>query len=103
MQGIGATLSGQIGPDGTLAGRITGRGPDLSQLLPAPAVPFSAEGRLTIAGGLAAADDLAIDIGGSPARGAVALRVAPSPRLDLALAASRLDLDAWLPVLLHRP
>jgi hypothetical protein len=31
----------------------------------------------------------------------VALRVAPMPRLDVALAASRLDLDAWLPVLMH--
>jgi hypothetical protein len=98
-QGIGGSLSGQIGPDGTLAGRVTGRGPDLSRLLPAPAVAFHAEGRITIAGGLAAADDLAMEIGGSPARGAVALRVAPVPRLDVALATSRLDLDAWLPVL----
>ena len=100
-QGIGGTLTGQIGPDGTLGGRVSGRGPDLSRLLPAPAVAFKAEGRLTVAGGLAAADDLAMEIGGSPARGAVALRVAPAPRLDLALAASRLDLDAWLPVLLR--
>jgi hypothetical protein len=91
-QGIGGTLTGQIGPDGTLAGRISGRGPDLSHLLPAPAVSFKAEGRVTIAGGLAAADDLAMEIGGSPARGAVALRVAPAPRLDL---------DAWLPVLVR--
>lgn len=100
-QGIGGTLSGQIGPDGTLAGRVSARGPDLSHILPAPAVSFRAEGRVTIAGGLAAADDLAMEIGGSPARGAVALRVAPKPRLDLALAASRLDLDAWLPVLMR--
>lgn len=101
MQGIGATLSGQIASDGSLAGQVGGRGPDLSRLIPAPAVPFKADGRVTIAGGLAAADDLAMQIGGSPARGAVALRVAPMPRLDLALAASRLDLDAWLPVLAH--
>ena len=31
----------------------------------------------------------------------MALRVAPTQRLDIALAASRLDLDAWLPVLLR--
>ena len=31
----------------------------------------------------------------------MALRVAPNQRLDIALAASRLDLDAWLPVLLR--
>jgi len=102
-QGVGGTLSGQIGTDGTLAGRVSARGPDLSRLLPAPAVAFEAAGRVTIAGGLAAADDLAMKIGGSPARGVVALRVTPAPRLDLALAASRLDLDLWLPVLLHAP
>ena len=101
VQGIGATLSGQITSDGTLTGRVSGRGPDLSHLIPAPSVSFSAQGRVSIAGGLAAADDLAMQIGGSPARGAVALRVSPQPRLDLALAASRLDLDAWLPVLAH--
>ena len=103
LQGTGAALSGQIAGDGTLAGRITGRGADLSQLLPAPPLPFKAEGRLTVAGGLAAADDLAVDLGGSPAKGAVALRLLPAPRLDVAMTASRLDLDAWLPVLLHAP
>jgi hypothetical protein len=101
LQGVGASLMAQIGPDGTLVGRVNARGPDLSQLLPAPSVPFKADGRVTVASGLAAADDLQAEIGGSPARGAVALRVSPTPRLDVALATSRLDLDAWLPVLLH--
>lgn len=100
-RGIGASFSGRLAADGTLAGHVVARGPDLSQLLPAPPVPFRAQGRLTLASGLAAADNLALEIGGSPARGAVALRVTPSPRLDLALAGSRLDLDAWLPVLLR--
>jgi hypothetical protein len=99
VQGVGGTLTGQFAPDGSFGGRITARGPDLAEVLPAPAVPFRAEGRVTVAGGLAAADDLALQIGGSPAQGAVALRLAPRARLDLALAASRLDLDAWLPVL----
>jgi AsmA-like C-terminal region/AsmA family len=101
MQGAGASLSGQILADGTLAGRIVGRGPDLSQLLPAPAIPFRAEGRVSVAAGLAVADQLVVDLGGSPARGAVALRVTSSPRLDVALAASRLDLNAWLPALMR--
>jgi len=98
-QGFGATLSGQLGRDGAFGGRVAARGPDLSQLLPAPAVAFSAEGRVTVADGLAAADDLALDIGGSPTKAAVAFRVTPTPRLDVALAASRIDLDAWLPAL----
>jgi hypothetical protein len=101
VQGAGLALSGQLGGDGTLGGRVTVRGPDLSQLLPAPHVAFHAEGRVSVAAGLAAADDLTVEIGGSPARGAVAFRLSPAPRLDLALAVSRLDLDAWLPTVLN--
>jgi hypothetical protein len=99
--GLGASFAGQFARDGTLAGTIAGRGPSLAVLLPAPSVPFRADGRLTIGNGLAAVDDLALQIGGSPARGVVALRIAPNQRLDIRLAASRLDLDAWLPVLLR--
>jgi uncharacterized protein involved in outer membrane biogenesis len=98
--GLGASLSGQLAADGTLAGTISSRGPNLAVLLPAPPVPFRADGLLTISSGLAAVDDIALEIGGSPATGAVALRVSPQQRLDIALSASRLDLDAWLPVLL---
>ena len=99
LRDTGGTFSGQLAGDGALSGQVAGRGRDLSQLLPAPAVPWRGQGRLTAAGGLAVADELALEIGGSPARGAVALRVLPAARLDLALAASRLELDAWLPVL----
>lgn len=101
LRNTGGTFSGQLAGDGALSGRVTGRGQDLSQLLPAPAVPWRGEGRLSAAGGLAVADELALEIAGSPARGAVALRVLPQARLDLALAAGRLDLDAWLPVLMR--
>ncbi len=101
LRDTGGTFSGQLAGDGALTGRVAGRGSDLSQLLPGPAVPWRGEGRLSAAAGLAVADELALEIGGSPARGAVALRVLPEARLDLALAAGRLDLDAWLPVLLR--
>ncbi len=99
--GTGASFSGQFAANGSLAGTLSARGPNLATLLPAPAVPFRADGRLTVGGGLAAADDMALEIGGSPATGAVALRVAPQLRLDIALAAGRLDLDGWLPALLR--
>ena len=99
--GLGANFSGQLAADGTLSGTIASRGPDLAVLLPAPGGPFRADGRLTVGGGLVAADDLVLEVGGSPARGAVALRVSPRARLDVAIAASRLDLDGWLPVLLR--
>ncbi len=94
--GMSARLSGQIDPQGEFAGQIRLATSSFATLLPAPAVPFEAEGRLTFAGGLAAADALALSIGGVPGQGAVALRLTPALRLDLALAASRLDLDAWL-------
>jgi uncharacterized protein involved in outer membrane biogenesis len=99
--GLGASFTGQLAADGTLAGTLASRGPNLAVLLPAPPVPFRADGRLAVGSGLAAVDDLALEIGGSPASGSIALRVAPLQRLDVALSASRLDLDAWLPVLLR--
>ena len=97
--GPAATLSGQLAGDGTLSGHIAAHGDDLSQLLPAPAVAFTAEGRITAADGLISADDMAAEIAGAAARGAVALRVAPQPRLDVALTMASLDLDAWLGML----
>jgi hypothetical protein len=101
-QGLGLALSGQISGEGAFAGRINLRGGDLSLLLPAPAMPFRAEGRLNVAGGLAVADELNGELGGAPLRGAVAFRLSPVPRLDLALTASRLDLDAWWTALLRQ-
>jgi hypothetical protein len=101
MLGLGASFSGLIAADGQLVGRISGRGPDLSRLLPAPAVAFRADGRLNLSAGLVLADGMDLDIAGSPARGAVSLRLGGEPRLDLSLTASRLDLDAWLPALLR--
>ena len=102
LRDTGGTFSGQIAADGALTGRVAGRGPDLSQLMPAPAMSWRGDGRLSARGGLAVADELALEIGGAPARGAVALRVLPTARLDLSISAGRLDLDAWLPALLAR-
>ncbi|WP_158742097.1 AsmA family protein [Acidisphaera sp. L21] len=103
--GTGGTLSGQIAADGSLAGRLSGRGPDLSLLLPAPNRPWRADGQVKASSGLVIADDLELDIGGAPARGAVAVRLLPQLHVDAALATSQLDLDAWLAPLLqgHQP
>jgi len=84
---------------GGFEGTMEASGPDLSALLPAPAGPFRATGRLSASADLIAAEDLALDLSGAPARGALAIRLAPSPRLDLALLASRLDLDGWVTAL----
>ncbi|PWS37187.1 hypothetical protein DFH01_10010 [Falsiroseomonas bella] len=90
---------GVLVPDGGFEGTMEVSGPDLSALLPSPPGAFRASGRLTATADLLAADDLAIDLAGAPARGAAALRLVPAPRLDVALLASRLDLDGWVKAL----
>jgi hypothetical protein len=89
-------MRGVLVPEGGFEGTMEVSGPDLSALLPSPPGAFRAAGRLTATADLLAADDLAIDLAGAPARGAAALRLVPAPRLDVALLASRLDLDGWV-------
>ena len=103
LRDTGIAFSGQVSGDGALAGRVNGRGPNLSLLLPAPALAWRADGRLSASGGLAVADELAMELDGAPARGAVAIRIGAAPRVDVAIAAGRLDLDAWAPVLTRPP
>ncbi|MBE9603616.1 AsmA family protein [Acetobacteraceae bacterium H6797] len=90
---------GALLPEGGYEGQLSLSGNDLSQLLPGPVQPFRARGRLAVSADLLSADDLSIDLGGAPAKGAATLRLSPSLRLDLALAASRLDLDGWVAAL----
>ncbi|MFC7544345.1 AsmA family protein [Siccirubricoccus deserti] len=99
VAGTTLTARGVLAPGGGFVGRVEATGTDLSTLVPAPPLAFRATGRLTAAADLLAADDLTLDLGGQPARGAVTLRLAPAPRLDIALAAGRLDLDAWIAAL----
>jgi uncharacterized protein involved in outer membrane biogenesis len=102
MGNASVAARGVLTPDGTVEGSVEASGPDLSLLVPGPPGPFRARGRMTVAADLLAADELTIDIGGSPARGALTLRLSPAPRLDAALVASRLDLDPWLAALRAR-
>ncbi|MGK7865993.1 AsmA family protein [Falsiroseomonas sp. E2-1-a20] len=88
-------VRGVLIPGTGFEGLVEASGPDLAALLPSPPGAFRAAGRLSASAELIAADELAIEIAGSPARGALALRLLPAPRLDIALVASRLDLDGW--------
>ncbi|MDO9711237.1 AsmA family protein [Paracraurococcus lichenis] len=101
LAAAGSSLSarGVLSPEGGFEGRVEASGSDLAALLPAPAGPYRITGRLTAAADLIAAEDLALDLNGQPARGAATFRLAPAPRLDVALNAGRLDLDAWLAAL----
>ncbi len=91
-----ARARGVLVPERGFEGGIEASGPDLATLLPSPPGAFRATGRLSATAELIAAEDLAMDLAGAPARGALAFRLAPAPRLDIALQASRLELDAWI-------
>jgi hypothetical protein len=103
MPEAAGTARGVLVPNGGFEGRMEASGPDLAALLPSPPGAFRAAGRLTATAELIAADDLTLDLAGAPARGTAALRLAPAPRLDIALLASRVDLDGWVAALRGAP
>ncbi|WP_137126542.1 AsmA-like C-terminal region-containing protein [Roseomonas sp. HF4] len=97
--GARAAARGVLVAEGGFEGRIEASGPDIGALMAAPQGPFRATGRVVVTGELAAADDLVLDIAGITGRGAATFRFVPEPRLDIALALARLDLDAWVAAL----
>lgn len=99
--GIGAMFHGELA-EGRLRGKLNMHGPDLSALLQAAKLPFHVDGDLTLSDNEATMDRLAIDLAGIPTRGGLVLHFDHGMSLDLALAASRVDLDAWLPALLRQ-
>lgn len=94
-----ASARGALVAEGGFEGRIEASGSDLALLMAAPAGPFRATGRVSVTGEVAAADDLLLDLGGVTGRGAATFRFRPEPRLDIALALARIDLDAWIAAL----
>lgn len=89
-------LRGALLPEGGLEGEADAVLPDLSALLPAPAVRVGGFGRLVVRGDEVLGERLSLDLGGAPASGSVALRLGASPRLAVSLDAARLDLAPWL-------
>lgn len=103
VTGASASARGVLVAEGGFEGRVEASGSDIATLFAAPSGAFRATGRLAVTGELAAADDLALDIAGVTGRGAATFRFAPEPRLDVALALARLDLDAWVAALRRAP
>ncbi len=95
-RGANVTARGALVAEGGFEGRIEASGSDLALLMAAPPGPFRATGRVSVTAEVAAADDLVIDLGGVTGRGAATFRFRPEPRLDIALALARIDLDAWI-------
>ena len=94
--GASATARGVLVEEGGFEGRIEANAPDISAYAGVPAGPVRVAGLLAIGSELIAARELVLDFAGVPGRGAAALRLSGGPRLELAIQASRLDLDAWL-------
>ena len=93
------SASGVLLPQGGFEGTLQGGGNDWSALLPGPAGNFRLRGALSASADLLTANELALDIAGSPARGAATLRLSPEPRLDLSLVTGRVALDPWVAAL----
>ncbi len=111
VAGSRITARGVLLAEGGFEGRLDAAGQDLSALLPTPRGAFSATGRITATADVVGVDQLALELAGQQARGGISLRLAAETRadapvgaatgavagarLDAALLASRLDLDAW--------
>ena len=96
-------FKGRMTASGQVAGRFTAHGDDLAALVPAPALPFDANGTLRADGRSVNLTDLALSLGNMPANGDVRLRLttpkapmAATPSLTIHLHTPMLDLAPWL-------
>ncbi len=96
-------FKGQMLVNGQVLGQFTAHGDDLSALVPAPALPFDADGTLRADGRSVNLADLALTLGNMPANGELRLRLATpkapmasTPSLTIHLHTPMLDLAPWL-------
>jgi hypothetical protein len=96
-------FKGVMAASGGVVGSFTAHGDDLASLVPAPALPFDADGTLRADGRSLNLTDLALSLGNMPASGEVRLRLvtpkapmAASPSLTIHMHMPMLDLGPWL-------
>jgi uncharacterized protein involved in outer membrane biogenesis len=96
-------FKGVMASTGQVVGSFMAHGDDLAALVPAPPLPFDANGTLRADGRSVNLTDLALSLGNMPASGEVRLRLvtpkAPmtaSPALTMHLHTPMLDLGPWL-------
>lgn len=94
------SFSGQLAADGKLNGQFDGHGNDLSLLATGLSGPFKGDAQLSLHDNVIAANDIAAELAGTSLRGTASLTSSDARRLEAALSAPRLNLDAWLPMLL---
>ena len=96
-------FKGVMAASGQVLGSFTAHGDDLAALVPAPALPFDANGTLRADGRSVSLTDLALSLGNMPASGDVRLRLttpkapmAAPPSLTIHLHTPMLNLAPWL-------
>ncbi len=94
----GGTLQGTLA-DGVVQGRLRAGGPDLSLLLPASPLAWTADAPFVASAERIEANAVALSLGGAPADGALMLRLDAPARLDGRLHAAALDLNGWAALL----
>ena len=99
LAGVSLAFAGRLGGSAGLVGRLRAQGPDLSQLMIAPALAFQADGPLRAWATEWTWDKVALDLGGSAGEAAFRLPLDARPVLRAAVRMARMDLDAWAAVL----
>jgi hypothetical protein len=95
LLGTGGAFDGRILADGTVIGRLVLRGPDLSVLGPAPALPWQAQGQVRGDGITLSAPALSLTLGPSSGTAAATLGLGATPTLTLRLALGTIALGDW--------
>ena len=94
----GGIIQGTL-TDGLVQGRLRASGPDLSLLMPASPLPWTADAPFVASSDRVDASAISLSLGGAPADGVLSLTLAAPARLDGRLHAASVDLDGWVALL----
>jgi hypothetical protein len=95
VQGAGGNLRGRVTPGGVVRGDLALRGPDLSRLMPAPALAWRVQGKVEAGAAQIAAPHVSFELGGSTGEGSATLALGNKPGLDVSAAIGQLTPDGW--------
>ena len=101
MRGTGGAFTGRLLADGSLAGTLVLRGPDLSRLGGGPAIAWQAQGAIAGEGLTLRTPALDLRLAGEPGRADITLRLDPPAALTVHASLGRLPAGAWMLSLLR--
>jgi len=91
----GLHVDGQVAANGMATAEASFTTADLSQFLPAPAIPVRGTGRLRLTAEGLTAEAWSLTLPSGTAQGDALLHWQGTPRLEMRLNASRMDIDSW--------